>query len=270
MHAYLDLVSREYDCYATWLPGTKVAVGEIGYLSQGGAFIRSGDLHERAHYTPPTRVEREPPQTISTQTGVVFSTRAAVGAGQVLGVLADVGAQLDVTFHSADAAAMVLQRITRIEVVDERPVRDLMRHLAQQGTLGEHEVVVTWVLSAESGVVMSTHSNASAGHGALTAQIGPGSVRIANVDGHLTVITTTGSQTLAQAAPGVPLTPMYRVLVLRRNRQWWSFWRSHLEPRPGVPVQRMGTEGSDDIIGGSFSAALAAIVADEAGDARLP
>lgn len=156
LRAYFDLIYRELDCYATWLPGMGVAVGDIGRISKNGSFMRTGDLGGRA-YLPPIRKKQEPGQTVSTSGGVTFSAGTGVRADEVLGVLAGADARLDITFQRVTAAALVLQDIVRHEFDDERPVRTLMNSMLGANTLEPDEVVVTYVLEAGSGVVATTY-----------------------------------------------------------------------------------------------------------------
>jgi hypothetical protein len=158
---------------------------------------------------------------------------------------------------------MVLQNVMRFEFADEQPVRVLMKRLVEDHKLDEDEVVVTWVILAASGVVMTTYDTKEGADADLRTELGKGNLTIANVNGQLKVVSLLTSQTVATAEPNRPLTPMYRALVLRRNRNWWSFWKSWLEPRPGIPTQQqLGPKDEDAILGGPPSYALAQVSDD--------
>lgn len=73
LRGYFDLVFREFDCYATWLPGTGVQLGDIGRLTTGGCFERSGSLATRAEM-PAARILEEPDQTVATTGSVNFGS----------------------------------------------------------------------------------------------------------------------------------------------------------------------------------------------------
>lgn len=257
LRAYFDLIYSELDCYATWLPGMGVAVGDIGRISQNGTFMRTGDLGGRA-YLPPIRKKQEPGQTVSTSGGVTFSAGADVGVGEVLRVLAAADARLDITFRRLTAAALVLQDIVRYEFDDERPVRTLMNSMFAANTLELDEVVVTYVLEAGSGVVATTYDAQAGTDIEVDTALGQGAITVAKIGGHLKVVSQRGSQTVATADQGKPLTPVYRALALRSNRHWWTFWNSWLEVQPLVRTRGWGGEATEsgDILGDRPSLAL--------------
>lgn len=257
LRAYFDLVSRQLDCYATWLPGTGIAVGDIGRLSKNGSFMHTGTLASRA-YLPQTRKMQEPSQTLSTSDGVSFSAGASVRTGEVVSVLAAADARLDITFHRAAAATLILQDVVRHEFVEELPVRTLMNSMVAANTLEPDEVVVTYVLEAGSGVVATTYDARGATDTEVDATLGNGAITIAKIGGHLKVVSQRGSQTIATAEQDRLLTPVYRALALRSNRHWWTFWRSWLEVQPVIPTRRGGGEVTEpgDILHSSPSLAL--------------
>ena len=237
--AYFSLIYSELDCYATWLPGTGVAVGDIGRISKNGSFMRTGDLGGRA-YLPPIREKQEPGQTVSTSGGVAFSAGADVRTGEVLQVLAAADARLEITFQGMTSAVLILQEVVRYEFVDERPVRSLMSSMFAANTLEPDEIVVTYVLEAGSGVVATTYDAQAGTDIEVDAAIGNGAITVANVGGLLKVVSQHGSQTIATAERGKPLTPVYRALALRSNRHWWTFWNSWLEVQPLIPTRGFG------------------------------
>lgn len=257
LRAYFDLIYSELDCYATWLPGTGVAIGDIGRISKNGTFMRTGDLGGRA-YLPPILKKQEPGQTVSTSGGVTFSAGTDIQTGEVLRVLADADARLDITFQRLTAAALVLQDIIRYEFDDERPVRTLMNSMLAADTLEPDEVVVTYVLEAGSGVVATTYDAQAGTDIEFDAALGQSAITVAKIGGHLKVVSQRGSQTVATAEEGKPLTPVYRALGLRSNRHWWTFWNSWLEVQPLVPTRGLDAEATewDDILGDRPSLAL--------------
>jgi hypothetical protein len=244
LSAYFELIYSELDCYATWPPGIGITVGDIGRVSQSGTFMRTGDLSSRA-YLPPTLDTVEPAQTISTSHGVTFSINAEVHADDLIRMLADAGATLDISFANAAAAALILQDVVRREFVDEQAVRALMTSMLNERKLDENEVIVTYVKQAGSGVVATTYNVESGADVDIEVGLGQGLIRVAEIDGHLKVVAQRGSQTVAVAEPGKPLTPVYRALALHRNRNWWSFWRSSLDVQPIIPVRSFG-DGAHD------------------------
>jgi hypothetical protein len=249
LRAYFDLIYSELDCYATWLPGTRVAVGEIGRLSENGSFQHTGTLEGRGRPLPEVRHQPEPPQTVSTRGGVTFSAGGGVELDDAVQALARADAKLDINFTRSQAAALILQGIVRHEFADEQPVRAAMSSMLEDGSLQTDEVVVTYVLEARSGVVATTYDAQAGSDAHAGVAIGPGALTVANVDGHLRVVSQRSSQTVAQAERGRPLTPVYRALVLHRNRPWWRFWRTTLEIQPGFGVKTFADDAvADDLI----------------------
>jgi hypothetical protein len=234
LKAYFELISREHDCYGTWMPGTPVALGDIGRISRNGSFERTGSLETR-DTMPAARAQSEPDQTIATSGGVTFSAGGSVKADNVVEMLASAGATIDIAFARAGAAAMLLEDVTRHEFVDEQPVRAAMSRLLEAGRIDEDEVVVTYVKEAASGVIATTYDAQTGGDVDVNAALGSGVLTVAKVGGHLGVTSAKQSQTVVTAEPGKPLTPMYRALVFRRNRNWWSFWRSQIEIGSALP-----------------------------------
>ena len=185
--AYFELIYSELDCYATWLPGTGVAVGDIGRISVSGSFQRTGDLAGRAQL-PLTRSVPEPPQTVSTRGGVTFSAGASVETDKVTQVLASAAAAVNITFGGTAAAALIMQEVTRHEFADEQPVRALMSAMLRTGTLDPDEVVVTYVMTASSGLVATTYDASRGVDVDADASLGHGVLKVARVGGHLEVV----------------------------------------------------------------------------------
>jgi hypothetical protein len=252
LRAYFELVYHQHDCYATWPPGSPVVVGDIGRLSENGSFLRSGSLATRAPGEPlPGLYETSPAnETLASSAGVTFSAGAVIETNQVVAALAGLGAKLDLTLSRADSAAMVLKEITERSFSDERPIRDLMSALRTTDEIDEDEIIVTWVREARIGVIATTCDSDAGGDMGIDAKAGPATITIANVAGHLTVASHHDAQTVAEAAEGRPLTPMYRALVFKRNHHWWSFWRSWLEIGSGIRT-RDASEGGDDLVASS-------------------
>jgi hypothetical protein len=242
--AYFQLIYRELDSYATWLPGTAVAVGDIGWVSANGSFIKTGELAGRAHL-PATKELGEPPSTISTSGSVSFSAGADVRASDVVKYVADIGASVEVSFANETAAALILEDVIRREFADIQPVRELMTVMLADGKLEPNEIVVAYVKQAASGVIATSHNAESDVRGSVDAGLG-GVIEVAKVGGRLQVVRQRGSQTTTVAEPGKPLTPMYRALAFHRNRAWWSFWRSTLEIRSTIAV-RSFADPADDV-----------------------
>jgi len=244
IRAYLDLIYRELDCYATWLPGTGIAVGDIGRISQNGTFLRTGSLSVRA-WVPPTLETAEPSQTISTERSVTFSAGVQFNADNVVQLIADAGATLDISFGSATAAALILEDVTRNEFANEQQVRTLMTTMLDCGQMAEDEIIVTYVKQVASGIVATAYDVDTGANVAADVGIGQGTIRVGKVGGHLKIVSQRGSQTVVAAEPGKPLTPVYRALTFRRNRDWWSFWRSELEVQSLIPTRSFGDDDED-------------------------
>jgi hypothetical protein len=203
--------------------------------------MHTGTLAGRAHL-PQTRKKKEPGQTVSTSGGVSFSAGASVRTGEVVSVLAAADARLDITFHGVMAAALILQDVVRHEFVDELPVRTLMNSMFAANTLEPDEIVATYVLEADSGVVATTYDARAGTDIEVDATLGNCAITVAKIGGHLKIVSQRGSQTIATAEQGRPLTPVYRALALRSNRHWWTFWRSWLEVKPVIPTRSHGGE----------------------------
>ena len=257
LRAYFDLIYRDMDCYATWLPGTPVAVGEIGKISRQGSFLHTGELRSRASL-PPTRKQKVPPQTVSTTGGVTFSAGTDVQTHEAVQALATADAKLDITFRGVEAAALLLQDISLTEFVDEQPVRDLMRSMLAAGTLQPDEIVVTYVLEARSGVVATTYDAQKGTDIEVNAAVGKGAIQVANVGGHLKVVCATRFPNYRLGSRRKTPTPVYRALAFRSNRNWWSFWRRALELESVIPTQSFADQDREptDILAGRPSLAV--------------
>jgi hypothetical protein len=237
LRGYFDLVFREFDCYGTWLPGTGVQLGDIGRLTAGGTFERSGSLATRAEM-PAVRILEEPDQTVATTGNVKFGAGVEVSAGEALNVLADANAKLNITFARSGAAAMVLERVRRHEFVEERPVHSIMMRLLVAKEIDEDEIVVSYVKEARSGVIATTHNADRSAEADVAGQASGAAITLARVGGLLKVTASNSSHTVVAAGHDRPLTPMYRALVFRRNRDWWPFWQSYIDIGSAIPAKR--------------------------------
>lgn len=133
---------------------------------------------------------------------------------------------------------MVLERVRRHEFVDERPVRSIMMRLLEAQEIDTDEIVVSYVKEARSGVIATTHSAGKSAEADVAGQASGAAITLARVGGQLKVTAANSSQTVVAAGPNRPLTPMYRALVFRHNRDWWSFWRSHIDIGSAIPAKR--------------------------------
>ena len=133
-----------------------------------------------------------------------------------------------------------------------------MKSMFAANTLEADEIVVTYVLEAGSGVVATTYDARAGTDIEVDAALGKGTITVAKVGGHLKVVSQRGSQTVATAVQGKPLTPVYRALALRSNRHWWTFWKSWLDVQPVIATRSFGREANEpgDILGDRPSLAL--------------
>ncbi|HEX7290987.1 MAG TPA: hypothetical protein VF250_07665 [Conexibacter sp.] len=226
MHTYLRLVLDRFDCYGTWLPGTRVYVGEIGKLVGGGSFSHTGDIGERTGEAPPAIIPvDEPPQQAMAGATASRSGGVSVKAGEILDALTDASASVTMRMAKRNSAALLLEQVTRRQFGDERIIRRLMETMLQKGLIDLDEVVVTYVLEAKSGIVATSSERELAGDATVEAGVGFSEFKLGKVRGRLAIVSGESSDTIAVAERNRPLTPMYRVLFFRGSRPWWHFWK---------------------------------------------
>jgi hypothetical protein len=190
-----------------------------------------------------------------------------VSADEAVNVLADASAKLNITLARSGAAAMVLERVRRYEFVEERPVRSIMMGLLEAEEIEVDEIVVSHVKEARSGVIATTHSAEKSAGADVAAQAGGAAISLARVGGLLKVTAANSSQTVVAASQDRPLTPMYRALVFRHNREWWPFWRSYIDIGSAIPAMRRSH--SEDAMIAAARPSLARPVEDDGEAPRL-
>lgn len=234
MHAYLRLVLEKFDCYGTWLPGTRVRVGEIGRLLGGGSFERTGDLNVRLRERPDlrrdlprVRKEEQPPQEAMVAATVKRGARASVGVGQILQALSDASAAVTLEMAKHNSAALIMEGVKSSQFSDQRVIRRLMSAMRQSGLIDLDEVVITYVMEAASGVVAATSGDLGVVDGAVAGDLGVSKMKLVKLNGKLALSSSGSSETVAVAQRDTPLTPMYRAMSFRADRSWRKFWRKY-------------------------------------------
>jgi len=226
MHTYLQLVLERFDCYGTWLPGSRIQVGEIGRIVGGGSFDLTGDIEGRTQEpAPPTIRIKEPPRQATAGATASREAGISLAAGEILDAIAKASASVQVKMDRRNSAVLILEEVTRRQFSDERTIRALMEAMQQRGLIELDEVLVTYVLEAQSGVVAASSSKETGGGSEL--ELGLTEFELGKVEGRLAITSGETSDTLVEATKGRPLTPMYRVLFFRGSRNWWNFWKKH-------------------------------------------
>jgi hypothetical protein len=82
---------------------------------------------------------------------------------------------------------------------------------------------------------------------AIDAKLGANVLTLAKVGGHLKLTSLASSHSVVTAQPERPLKPMYRALLFRHNRPWWSFWRTYVEIGSAIASRHFGSENDDPI-----------------------
>lgn len=226
MHTYLQLVLERFDCYGTWLPGSRIQVGEIGRIVGGGSFDLTGDVEGRTQEPPPPTIRiKEPPRQATAGATASREAGVSLAAGEILDAIAKASASVQVKMDRRNSAVLILEEVTRKQFSDERTIRALMEAMRQRGLIELDEVLVTYVLEAGSGIVAASSSKETGGGSEL--ELGLTEFQLGKIEGRLAITSGETSETVVEAKKGRPLTPMYRVLFFRGSRNWWNFWKKH-------------------------------------------
>lgn len=87
-------------------------------------------------------------------------------------------------------------------------------------------------------MIATTHNADRSAEADVAGQASGAAITLARVGGLLKVIASNSSHTVVAAGHYRPMTPMYRALVFRRNRDWWPFWQSYIDIGSAIPAKR--------------------------------
>jgi hypothetical protein len=212
---YFKSIHEKFGFYANWLPNAPRALGDVG-VRDGMRFERLTDLGLLKVPFATIAGGVMPDLSHSSGTNVSVKLKAAGEAIPNVGLPLDkAGASISL---SGSGAFLFQAAGPKTEQIQDRVTlgRTLAAMLKLQDGSWEEDwsVVVETVTTASLTVVMSASSEAKLELEASGA-LGPGGVALANVNGGLSVSTSTGSVTKVLAAAAA--VPMFKLVKLRRS-----------------------------------------------------
>ena len=225
MALYKDFANDVYSelgYRATWLPGTKVSLGDVGRIEDGVLTVettlaRLGIAFEAdSDAVPEGTLDYQSKNAVSV---VLKAAGSLDGRFKVL-TAADAGALVE--FSRDRAVLMQLQAVTSSRIADQAGLkRALLAAVVaadDQRRWQRDWVVVTDVVNAESATILISGGSSSRLELKAAASVAPASLADANAG--LTMAASNQLSTTIVAERG--LTPLYRALRVKRNF-WWLY-----------------------------------------------
>jgi hypothetical protein len=220
--AYTKDIHKHLRYRATWLPGTPVALGDVGILDKG-VLVPQTSL-PRLGVDFEVQTDTVPDGTLDYQSAneVSIAIKAAGELNKRFNALAEADAGALVEFTDADSVLLQLRGVRVERVADQAALRrallDAVVAADDQRRWDRDWVVVTDVVTAASATILIAGGRGSRIELKAAASVAPTS--LADVDAGLTTVSESQVSTKIVAQNG--LTPLYRGMRVRRNF-WWLY-----------------------------------------------
>lgn len=227
--------------FATWLPSTAIALGDIGVL-EGGRFRREASLEELG--ITQTKVREGNAENVSYSSSAKRSDNISVGAATAVPMASG---ELSVTFTSEGGYIFEAMNMKQIEVADRLSLASSVIEAYEKGRWQKEWLVIDALYRAESATILLSEDASSqivlkANAPALPA----GLLSLADPKLGLGIISSSGKIVHIVAASN--LRPLYSCV---RVRDPLLFGKPTMAPVRGSADQRadaLGRPGIDDLL----------------------
>jgi hypothetical protein len=141
--------------FATWLPSTAIAIGDIGVL-EGGRFRRVASLKELAIGQPDVREGTA--ENVSYSASARRSDNISAGAGTAVPLASG---ELSITFTSEGGYVFEAIKMTQIEVADRLTLASSLLRAYEEGRWQKEWLLIDALYRAESATILVSEDTSS-------------------------------------------------------------------------------------------------------------
>jgi len=204
---YVKELMKQFNYFATWLPGTPLALGDIG-IFKNNQFTKIANLSDFE-----IEFDVEPDESKSTiehsSKGAVSITAKASGTVASEGsALGDIDAGITVEFSKEDAIFFKANNSTSPSIKNQITLGQQILTLFKEGKWDKDWAVITEIVNAESGTILISSSSDSKIELKASGEIGAGKLDIADAELGLTVTFSKDLSTNIVAEQS--LTPLFK------------------------------------------------------------
>lgn len=156
--AYTKELKRQFDYFATWLPSTPLALGDIGILKQN-AFTKIANLSD---YGIAFEIEKDPtPSNLeySSKGAVSITLKASGSAAPEGSSLAKADAGVSIEFSKENAIYFKANHTTSPAIQNQIELGNQIIELYKKGEWNKEWLVITELVNAESGTILIANSS---------------------------------------------------------------------------------------------------------------
>lgn len=207
---YVHSIHKKLGYFPTWLPGSSLALGDIGVL-RDGIFVHRGRLADRG-ITFSQRIDpHERDFSHTSESGVHIEAGGGAGGGDVVPSL---GGSIEIRFTTQGAFLFQAQGCQRYTISDQLSLEDQLRVAYQDGSWELDWVVVTEVFKANRATILIANSKEARLSFVVRGDLEPGRISLAGANAKLGVESQSGDLTKVVAESG--LTLLYQMAWLRK------------------------------------------------------
>jgi hypothetical protein len=207
---------------ATWLPGTKVRLGDVGRIENGVLKVETTLSSLATPFETDTDAVPEGSLDYQSKSGVSVVLKAAGSLDGRFKALTSADAGALVEFSNDKAILMQLKNVTSQRIANQANLRRALLSAVvaadDQKRWQRDWVVVTDVVNAGSATIVISGGSSSRLELKASASVAPAS--LADATARLTTVIADQVSTKIVAESG--LTPLYRALRVKRNF-WWLY-----------------------------------------------
>lgn len=210
---YIKEMRKQIGYFATWLPGTPMAIGDIGVFKKN-VFTKISNLSDKG-----IQFEIEPDTTESdiehhSSGNVIITTKAA---GKVIpdSTLSEINAGISVDFKRANSILFKANRTTTPSLKDQIKLGQQILALYKKGEWDKDWAVITELVHAQSSSILIATESESKIELEATGNITTGALDIADTNANFEVTYTKGVSTKIIAEKG--LTPLFKASKVKSN-----------------------------------------------------
>ena len=211
---YTDALRHHTGYTATWLPTTKVELGDVGILSKHGFQARS-KLSQFDIEFDAKHAQSKGDISYKSSDSVHLEVKVAGGAPIPGSALQTVDAGLVIRFDKASGVVFQAHECRSLAIADLRSLEARVIKLWKNSRWSIDNVIVTEVVKASTTTVLISGSAGAVVELRTAAEIAPSAIALANVNAGFSLARE--SQMATSIIASGSLTPLFRAVAVRRR-----------------------------------------------------
>lgn len=212
---YIKELHKHFGYHATWLPGTKLDLGDIGKMVKG-TFVRISNLENKNIHFEIELDETKMDLDYSSKGSVSVSSKASGTVPSIGSVLKEAEAGISVEFNRENAILFKAKGTLSHAIEDQIKLGDEILKRYNSGDWNKDWIVVTEVVVADSATILISSSSKAKIELKAKAELNISSVGIASADLDVNPAFSKDLSTEMIASSGI--TPLFRA---RKVKDGW-------------------------------------------------